>query len=400
MSGSEAEGNRQEQEQAEEAFPVGAETEAENASAQTVNSAGQQNGQQQNEQSDEWKRLQEISSKWMKGMGPEEEIVISSRIRLARNINGLPFPPLASDAQREKVLALAHSVLQEQSEHFKDMRLIHMGSLSPICRQVLMEKHLISPLQVKECHAGAVILRDDEVISIMVNEEDHLRVQCLLPGLQLERGWQEASRYDDYLEQSLDYAFHEELGYLTTCPTNVGTGLRASVMLYLSALTLTGQLNHFLTAVNQVGLVVRGIYGEGSEMVGGLCQISNQITLGHSEEEIWQNLYSVIRQLISQEKKARQQLLNQQREKLADRAGRAYGILKYARLLDSKEAMQLISDVRLGVDLGLLQHLPLEILNELLTLISPGCLQYLKGCSLSPYELNLERAIRVKQCLP
>ncbi|HAP32629.1 MAG TPA: protein arginine kinase [Firmicutes bacterium] len=336
----------------------------------------------------------------MKGRGPEEEIVISSRIRLARNVNGLPFPPLASDAQREKMLALVHSVLQKQSERFMEMRLIHMGGLSSVCRQVLVEKHLISPLQMKECHAGAVILRSDEVISIMVNEEDHLRIQCLLPGLQLERGWQEASRYDDYLEQSLDYAFHEELGYLTTCPTNVGTGLRASVMLYLSALALTGQLSHFLTAVNQVGLVVRGIYGEGSEMVGGLCQISNQITLGHSEEEIWQNLYNVIRQLINQEKKARQQLLNQQREKLADRAGRAYGILKHARLLDSKEAMQLISDVRLGVDLGLLRQVPLEILNELLTLISPGCLQYLKGRNLSPYELNLERAVRVNQCLP
>jgi protein arginine kinase len=398
MSVPEGESNRQEQEQGEEVFSVN--TEAENATAQTVNSAGQQSGRTQNEHPGEKERLQEITSKWMKGMGPEEEIVISSRIRLARNINGLPFPPLASDAQREKMLALVHSVLQEQSEHFTDMSLIHMGSLSSICRQVLVDKHLISPLQMKECHAGAVILRADEVISIMVNEEDHLRIQCLLPGLQLERGWREASRYDDYLEQSLDYAFHEELGYLTTCPTNVGTGLRASVMLYLSALAFTGQLTHFLTAVNQVGLVVRGIYGEGSEMVGGLCQISNQITLGHSEEEIWQNLYSVIRQLINQEKKARQQLLNQQREKLADRAGRAYGILKHARLLDAKETMQLISDVRLGVDLGLLRQVPLEILNELLTLISPGCLQYLKGRNLSPYELNLERAIRVKQCLP
>ena len=395
MSEPEEERNRHEQEQAEKAFPVSAEVESENAARQTINSDGQRGEQEQ-----ERKRLQEITSKWMKGMGPEEEIVISSRIRLARNINGLPFPPLASNAQREEVLALAHNVLQEQNEHFRDMCLIDIGSISPIFRQVLVEKHLISPLQVKECHAGAVILRADEVISVMVNEEDHLRIQCLLPGLQLERGWLEASRYDDYLEQSLDYAFHEELGYLTTCPTNVGTGLRASVMLYLSALAITGQLNHFLAAVNQVGLVVRGIYGEGSEMVGGLCQISNQITLGHSEEEIWQNLYSVIRQLINQEKKARQQLLNQQREKLADRAGRAYGILKHARLLDSREAMQLISDVRLGVDLGLLRQVPLEILNELLTLISFGCLQYLKGRNLSAYELNLERAVRINQCLP
>jgi protein arginine kinase len=234
----------------------------------------------------------------------------------------------------------------------------------------------------------------------MVNEEDHFRIQCLLPGLQLEKAWQETSGYDDILESYLDYAFDEEKGYLTACPTNVGTGLRASVMLHLPALAITQQINRILSAVSQVGLAVRGIYGEGTEMTGNLLQISNQITLGQSEEEIWQNLYSVTRQLINQEKNAREHLLNEGREKLGDRAGRAYGILKNAWMIDSKEAMQLLSDVRLGVDLGLLKGVPLKILNELLVLTRPGCLQYLKDKNLNPYERDLERAMQIQKCLP
>ena len=244
------------------------------------------------------------------------------------------------------------------------------------------------------------MLRDDEVISIMVNEEDHFRIQCLLPGLQLEKAWQEASRYDDFLESQVDYAFHEEKGYLTACPTNVGTGLRASVMLYLPALVITQQINRILAAVNQVGLAVRGLYGEGTEITGNLLQISNQITLGQSEEEIWHNLYSVTRQLINQEKNAREHLLNEGREKLADRAGRAFGLLKYSRLIDSNEAMQLISDVRLGVDLGLITNVPVKVLNELLVLTRPGCLQYLKGRTLTAYERDLERAVQIQKYLP
>ncbi len=345
-------------------------------------------------------KIKQITSKWMEGSGAEAEIVISSRIRLARNISGFPFPPLASDEHREKVLSMGKKVLQEQKDYLSDMNLLDISSFSAVYRQVLVEKHLISPLQARESLSSALILRDDEVVSIMINEEDHFRIQCLLPGLQLKKGWEEASRYDDYLEQVVDYAFHQDLGYLTACPTNVGTGLRASVMLYLPALVITGQINHILSAISQVGLAVRGIYGEGTEMVGGLCQVSNQITLGQSEEEIWQNLYSVIRHLINQERKARQHLLNKERDKLADRAGRAYGILKHARLLNAEETMQFISDVRLGVDLGLLGDVPVGTLNELLVLTQPGCLQYLKGKSLSPYERDLERATRVKQYLP
>lgn len=346
-------------------------------------------------------RREEIASKWMEGSGPDADIVISSRVRLARNIRKLPFPPLASDEQREKVFQLAETVLQNQEEEQKhELRMLSMSSLSAISRQVLVEKHLISPLLARESRFSALILRDDEVISIMVNEEDHFRIQCLFPGLQLEKAWQEASRYDDFLESKVEYAFHEEKGYLTACPTNVGTGLRASVMLHLPALVITQQINRILAAVNQVGLAVRGLYGEGTEIIGNLLQISNQITLGQSEEEIWHNLYGVTKQLINQEKNAREHLLNEGREKLADRAGRAFGILKYARMIDSNEAMQLISDVRLGVDLGLIKNVPVKALNELLVLTRPGCLQYLKGRALSAYERDLERAVQIQKYLP
>jgi protein arginine kinase len=345
-------------------------------------------------------RRVEIASKWMEGSGPDADIVISSRIRLARNVRKLPFPPLASDEQREKVFMLAEKVMENQGDANMRLQLLSISSLPQIFRQVLVEKHLISPLLAKESRFSALMLRDDEVISIMVNEEDHFRIQCLLPGLQLEKAWQEASRYDDFLESQVDYAFHEEKGYLTACPTNVGTGLRASVMLHLPALVITQQINRILAAVNQVGLAVRGLYGEGTEITGNLLQISNQITLGQSEEEIWHNLYSVTRQLINQEKNAREHLLNEGREKLADRAGRAFGLLKYSRMIDSNEAMQLISDVRLGVDLGLITNVPVKVLNELLVLTRPGCLQYLKGRTLTAYERDLERAVQIQKYLP
>jgi protein arginine kinase len=346
----------------------------------------------------EQQRKEGVSSKWMEAAGPEAEIVLSSRVRLARNITGFSFPSLASDEQREKVLQLIKGIMQKE-EAFTDFQILELESLSPLDRQVLVEKHLISPLLAKEARFSALMFREDEILSIMVNEEDHLRLQCLLPGLQLEKAWEEASRYDDLLETNVEYAFHENYGYLTACPTNVGTGLRVSVMLHLPALVIAEQINRILAAVYQVGLAVRGFYGEGTEMSGSLFQISNQVTLGQTEVEIWRNLYGVTKQLISQEKKAREHLLNKGREKLADRAGRALGTLKYARLISSREAMQLLSDLRLGAGLGLIKGISAKSLNELLVLTRPGCLQYLQGRALNSYERSLERAAQIQKCL-
>ena len=230
---------------------------------------------------------------------------------------------------------------------------IKLSDLSELERRVLVEKHLISPNLANESRCGAVILSDNESVSIMINEEDHLRIQCLYPGFQIQEAWELASRIDDIFEEMADYAFDERRGYLTSCPTNVGTGIRASVMMHLPALVLSQQINRILSAVTQVGLAVRGIYGEGSEALGNLFQMSNQITFGQSEEEIIENLHSVARQIIEHESAARKRSLQNRSVRLEDRVNRSYGILSYAAIMDSKEAAQRLSDVRLGVDLGI-----------------------------------------------
>ncbi len=344
------------------------------------------------------KQVQYSLSRWMEGGGPEAEIVISSRVRAARNIKDYPFSCLAAEQETAMVLEKINDMVLNKDK-FADFIYLPMEDISELVKQALVEKHLISPYLAYESSNGALLLRKDEAVSIMINEEDHLRIQAILPGLMLEEAWQDTGYYDDLLESELDYAFDEQYGYLTTCPTNVGTGLRASVMLHLPALIMTGQINRFLGALPQVGLTVRGLYGEGTEITGNLVQVSNQVTLGHSEEEIISNLASVISQLIEQEKNARQGMLDKKRAELTDKAWRALGILKYAQVIGSTEAVQLISDLRLGYDLGLIKAVDHRLLNELLVLIRPGCLQLLAGKELEHNERNLERPIQIKQAL-
>ncbi len=339
------------------------------------------------------------SSKWMEGKGPDGEIVLSSRVRLARNIMGMPFPYLASDSQTETINKQVEQVSINLADELGDIKFLRMNNVSPLHRQVLVEKHLISPLLVKEPHNSAVILRNDQAVSVMVNEEDHLRIQCLLPGLQLEEAFAEANRWDDLFEKELDYAYDEQWGFLTVCPTNVGTGLRASVMVHLPALTLTKQINRVLSAIAQVGLAVRGLYGEGSEIIGNLVQISNQVTLGQSENEIIRNLYGVTRQIVEQESSARQVLLNEGRDRLSDRVNRAFGVLTHARLMSSQEALQLLSDVRLGIDSGLIGDVSGNVLKELMVLLRPACLQMEAGRELDGMERDRERACLIRKSL-
>ena len=345
------------------------------------------------------KQEQVIFSKWMDGSGPEAETVISSRVRIARNIRGIPFPYLASDAQTRRVQELAAGAAASQKEAFQQFTFVPIENLGTLDKELLVEKHLVSPYLARESQHGALLLRRDEAVSIMINEEDHLRIQVILPGLQLEEALQEADRYDDILETEINYAFDENYGYLTACPTNVGTGLRASVMLHLPALIMTGQANRLLGALSQVGLAVRGLYGEGTEIIGNLVQISNQITLGQSEEEIIRNLDGVTRQVIEQEQAARQALLNKNRAQIGDRSWRSLGQLKFAQLMSSQEAMQLLSDVRLGYDLGLLKGVNRKLLNEMMVVNSPACLQILAGKELSPAERDLERSVRLKKLM-
>ncbi len=337
-------------------------------------------------------------SKWMEGTGPDSEIVLTSRIRLARNIKNIPFPYLASDAQTQNIFNQVNGVIDNHGEDFNGFAGVKLQELPSLERQLCVEKHIISPQMAKDIRNSFVLLRNDEAVSIMINEEDHIRIQCLFPGLQLEGAWNLADNIDDIIESDLDYAFNEELGYLTACPTNLGTGIRASLMMHLPGLVITKQINRILSALSQVGLVVRGLYGEGTEVIGNIVQISNQITLGQNEKEIIRNLYVVARQLIDQEEEARQTLLNEGREGLADRAGRALGILSNARIVSSQEAMQLLSDLRLGVDLGLID-LDSKIINYLLVAIRPAHLQKIENKELDAQERDICRATLIREKL-
>lgn len=346
------------------------------------------------------KFIRSAVSEWMSGEGPESDVVISSRIRLARNISRLPFPMLATDAQAKEVVSKVGEAAEIQEfNEMGNFALIHMDRLTDLQKRVLVEKHLISPNLAEKSQYGAVLLKDNESVSIMLNEEDHIRIQCLFPGFQLKEAWELASRIDDIFEQKVEYAFDEKRGYLTSCPTNVGTGIRASVMMHLPALVMTQQINRILSAINQVGLAVRGIYGEGSEALGNLFQISNQITLGQSEEEIIENLHSVVGQIMTQEKAARQSLMENQRLKLEDRINRSLGTLAYARIIDSNEAMQKLSDIRLGIDLGIIQGVSAKILNELMVMTQPGFLQQYSEQRLSPAQRDERRAKLIRERL-
>lgn len=341
--------------------------------------------------------LSQASSKWLREEGPESDIVISSRIRLARNISDRPFTTLATDINQAQVLnAMQGAIQTPELAKMGPFDMLFMRELNDVGKQVLVEKHLISPA-LKESHNAAVVIRPDEEISIMVNEEDHLRIQCLLPGNQLDKAYELADQIDDALESSMDYAFDEEKGYLTACPTNVGTGLRASLMMHLPALVLTGQINRILTAVTQVGLAVRGIYGEGSDALGNLFQISNQVTLGHSEQDIIGNLEGVALQIIEHERAARQYLMRESKETIEDRICRSFGILAYARQMDSKEAMQRLSDVRLGIDLGIIKGVSAGILKELMVATQPGFLQQQYGTEMNPGLRDVKRAALIRE---
>ncbi|WJH36392.1 protein arginine kinase [Paenibacillus sp. CC-CFT747] len=342
--------------------------------------------------------VKEALSDWMRQDGPDSDIVISSRIRIARNLRSHPFPMLATNQQSEEVLERASAVLaNDDFNSISHFSFAPLSDLNELEKRVLVEKHLISPNLANESRNGAVILSDNESVSIMINEEDHIRIQCLYSGLQIKEAWDLANQIDDIFEQDLDYAFDEKRGYLTSCPTNVGTGIRASVMIHLPALVITQQINRILSAITQVGLAVRGLYGEGSEATGNLFQISNQITLGQSEEEIIDNLYSVVRQIIEHERAARAKLVAESRARLTDRVKRSYGILSYAVILDSKEAAQRLSDVRLGIDLGMIPNLSAQTLNELLVMTQPGFLQQYAGKMLSAEERDLRRADMIRE---
>ncbi|HLQ95715.1 MAG TPA: protein arginine kinase [Pseudogracilibacillus sp.] len=336
-------------------------------------------------------------SPWMHESGPENDIVLSTRIRLARNFADEIFPLFADEESlRDIVDFFSSHYLNQSFRNYKNFQLIEMNDLQTVEKRTLVEKHLVSPNLVKYPMA-AVLLSENEQMSVMINEEDHIRMQLYFPGFQLTKALDEAFLFDDWLEKNINYAFDEEKGYLTSCPTNVGTGMRASVMIHLPGLVVTKRLNRLVPAINQLGFVVRGMYGEGSEAQGNIFQISNQVTLGQSEEDIVDDLNTVISKLVEQERDARQQLMNRSQIHVEDRIFRSFGILRNARIIESKEAAKRISDVRLGIDLGVITDLSSSILNDLMVLMQPGFLQRYAEKSLSASERDVLRASLIRE---
>ncbi|WP_428910360.1 protein arginine kinase [Niallia sp. Krafla_26] len=344
--------------------------------------------------------LNKAVSSWMSAEGPDGDIVLSSRIRLARNIDQYKYSFLNSNEEALQVIETIRSRI-EQGPYTKmgNMDLLMMEELQPLQKRVLVEKHLISPHLAENANHGACLLSENEEVSIMINEEDHIRIQCLYPGLQLQEALNTAFEIDDWIEEEIDFAYDEKFGYLTSCPTNVGTGLRASVMMHLPGLVMTHQMNRIIPAINQLGLVVRGIYGEGSEALGNIFQISNQITLGKSEQDIVEDLQSVVSQIVSQERAVRDTLIKTSNIQLEDRVFRSLGVLMNSRIIESKEAAKCLSDVRLGIDIGYIKEIPRNILNELMILTQPGFLQQYAGGPLRPNERDIRRASLIRERL-
>jgi protein arginine kinase len=328
---------------------------------------------------------------WMTGGQAEHGAVLTSRIRLARNLRRHPFPGWAKREERAAALELIRPAV-EALPAMKDAFSQELSTLNPVQKQVLVERHLISREHAARGDGSAAVIERRQTFSLMINEEDHLRMQAIRPGLQLAAAFNALSELDSELEKTLDFAFDPSLGYLTTCPTNLGTGLRASAMLHLPALVLSDQIGQVLQAVSKIGLAVRGLYGEGTESLGNLYQISNQSTLGESEETIIRRLERVIAEVAAHEHNAREKLVEDDPGMVADKIGRAYGILRHAHSIESKEALNLLSLLRFG---GILEVFPAEtvmLCDTLLMDIQPAHLQLHSGRKLPPEERDTIRA--------
>ena len=339
-------------------------------------------------------------AEWLKGTGPLSSVVVSSRVRLARNLAGMPFLSRCSDAQRQEIselLARTLGVVALPGE----MLYVDVDKADPLDRQLLVERHLISRQHADASGPRGVAIAGGETVAVMVNEEDHLRVQVLRCGLQLDSCYSEIRALDELLQDKLFFAFQGRFGYLTACPTNVGTALRVSVMLHLPALKMTGQIEKVLRAARDMHLAVRGLYGEGTEAVGDLFQVSNQTTLGRSEEEILSDFRDrIVPGIVEYEQRAREALQKDRRVALEDKVHRALALLTAARLISSEETMYLLSHLRLGLSLGIVKDVSVETINELSLLTQPAHLQKAhNNPSMSPMERGRARAELIRGTL-
>lgn len=334
---------------------------------------------------------------WLNSTNNNNEMVITTRIRLARNIKGIPFPDKLSDDEGRNVVEKVNNAFNKSEN--QDFKCIDLWKNDNNCNAEFLEKHLISKKLIDNSSKSAFILNNNETVSIMINEEDHLRLQAITAGLNLEEAYNCIDKIDDELEENIDYAFDEKLGYLTACPTNLGTGMRASVMIHLPALSMNNEMGRVLNALSQIGITIRGLWGEGSKAIGGLYQISNQVTLGMSEMDIISNLKTVVEQIMNQENLSRERIMKKYKYELEDKMYRSLGILKNSVILDINECLNLISNVRIGVEMGIIKDIDINKLNNLLVNVQKATLQKIYNKKLSKNEENIKRSLYVRENL-
>lgn len=339
---------------------------------------------------------------WYNGCGKDGDVVLSSRVRLARNISNLPFPLASNSEQQKSVINMCKNALLERDDkdiEALDLKYIDLGRMETYEKQAIAECHLISPQMIPNDIVHGLVLSGDSRISIMINEEDHLRIQCMESGFDIDKCYERADKIDDFIEESVDYAFDKDFGYLTCCPTNAGTGMRASVMVHLPGYVLTGKFNELTGSLSQLGLTVRGIYGEGSKGLGNIFQISNQLTMGVPETDIIERLKQIVSEVIANERELRKLIYKNDKYKLEDRIMRSYGILKNSVIMGSDEAMKCLSDLRLGIDLGLISDIKQETVNEITYCILPAnIIKSYNTMSEASRDLKRSEIIKERMC--
>jgi protein arginine kinase len=341
-------------------------------------------------------KLTQAVGEWLRGTGPESDIVMSSRVRLARNVAQFPFVSRATEQDRTEIERFLRERIAAAPVG-RNLDYIDVGGLEEVDRQFLVERQLISRELAEAQGARSVGIDGREQVSLMINEEDHLRIQCVHSGLDLTGVWEQIRTVDDEIDRVVPYAFHPRWGYLTACPTNVGTGIRVSVMLHLPALVMTRQIDKVFRSLHKISLAVRGLYGEGSQAMGDFYQISNQTTLGKTEEKLVEDVGDVVPVLIEYERRAREFLVRETQQNVHDQVSRAYGILRTAQTITAEETMQLLSRVRMGVLLGLIGDIDISDINVLLVRTQPAHLQKLRGLELDSKDRNIERARYLRQ---
>lgn len=337
---------------------------------------------------------------WYAECGRDGDVVLSSRVRLARNLKGIPFPARATEEQQKQVMEECRRAVLENSALKDTVHFIDLAVMEDYQKQAIAERHLISPQMMDNSVRRGLLLSDDNKLSVLLNEEDHVRIQAMEAGFDLDACFAMANQVDDLIEENVDYAFDRQIGYLTCCPTNAGTGMRASVMVHLPALTLSRTINQVIDSLNQLGVTVRGLFGEGSKADGHIYQISNQLTLGAAEEEILDRFKQIIGEVIGKEREMRIRLHNADQFKLEDRLMRSYGVLCHAVLLSSDEAMKRLSDVRLAVELGLIKNVKIEDINAVTYECLPAnIMQKYNVADAGERDLKRAEIVRERMCV-